>query len=208
MDGIHDLGGRQGFGPVVRDEVVFHAPWERLAFVLAMTARITGNTDDFRHAIERLDPALYLTAGYYGRWLAALEVRLDERGIVRRDDVDAVVGPTARPDYTPSIGLPVHAQQGGPRRTLDRRPAFSAGQEVRVRDLHPTGHTRLPGFVRGHRGVVAIVHPAFVYPDSNAHGRGEDPQYVYSVCFRARDLWGESDHVVHVDLFEPYLEAA
>ena len=71
MDGIHDLGGMQGFGPVERDEAVFHAPWERLAFAMAQTAHIEGNTDDFRHAIERLDPGQYLTVGYYGRWRAS-----------------------------------------------------------------------------------------------------------------------------------------
>ncbi len=79
---------------------------------------------------------------------------------------------------------------------------------MRVRVLHPDGHTRLPGHVRGHRGVVLLAHPAFVFPDANAHGRKDDPQYVYAVQFRARDLWGEGDHVVMVDLFEPYLEQA
>ena len=82
------------------------------------------------------------------------------------------------------------------------------GETVRARDIHPVGHTRLPRYVRGHRGVVTRAYPAFVFPDTHAHGRGDDPQYVYAVQFLAGDLWGEGDHTVSVDLFEPYLEAA
>jgi nitrile hydratase len=81
------------------------------------------------------------------------------------------------------------------------------GQTVIARDLHPVGHTRLPRYVRGHRGTITVVHPAFVFPDTNAHGRGENPQYVYAVRFAAAHLWGAGDHSVSVDLFEPYLEA-
>jgi len=209
MDGIHDMGGMEGFGPMVRDDVVFHAPWERLAFGLASGVRIAGNTDEFRHSIERLDPAFYLTAGYYGRWLGSLEVRLVDRGVLTSDDVDAVVGSSdARPQAAPPHGLPTASPDGGPQRSLGRPPRFRIGDPVRARDIHPVGHTRLPRYVRGHRGVVTLAHPAFVFPDTHAHGRGDDPQYVYAVEFSAADLWGDGDHVVSVDLFEPYLEAA
>jgi nitrile hydratase beta subunit len=209
MDGIHDLGGMDGFGPVVRDEEVFHAPWERAAFALATGVRIAGNTDEFRHSIERLDPGFYLTAGYYGRWLGALEIRLVDRALLDSEDLDARAGGrAARPTAVPPNGLPAESPAGGPARTVDRRPLFEIGQVVRARDIHPVGHTRLPRYVRGHEGVVTHSHPAFVFPDTNAHGRGEDPQYVYAVQFRAADLWGDGDHVVSVDLFEPYLEAA
>ena len=93
-------------------------------------------------------------------------------------------------------------------RTVEQPPRFEVGDTVCARDLHPVGHTRLPRYVRGHRGVVTLVHPAFVFPDTNAHGNGENPQYVYAVRFAAADLWGEGNHSVSVDLFEPYLEAA
>ena len=83
MDGIHDLGGRQGFGPVVRDETVFHEDWERRVFALALIGR-TANADAFRHSIERLDPVTYLTAGYYGRWLGGLERLVREMGDLPR----------------------------------------------------------------------------------------------------------------------------
>ncbi len=108
----------------------------------------------------------------------------------------------------PAPAAPVTPPAGGPVRTLDRPPRFATGDPVVARDIHPRGHTRLPRYVRGHRGTVDRVHPAFVFPDTNAHGRGEEPQYVYAVHFTAADLWGSGDHTVSVDLFEPYLEAA
>jgi nitrile hydratase len=209
MDGIHDMGGMEGFGPMVRDEALFHDPWERTAFGLASGVQIVGNTDEFRHSIERLDPGFYLTADYFGRWLGALEIRLVERGLLDSDDLDARAGDArARPSAVPPHGLPTASPEGGPRRELDRPPRFAVGETVRARDIHPVGHTRLPRYVRGHRGVVTHAYPAFVFPDTHAHGRGDDPQYVYAVQFLAHDLWGEGDHTVSVDLFEPYLEAA
>lgn len=209
MDGIHDLGGMEGFGPIERDELIFHAPWERLAFALATTVGIVGNTDEFRHSIERLDPAQYLTLGYYGRWLASAEVRVVERGLLDSDEVDARCGSTAvRPIVTPSIGLPEESPDGGPVRSIARPAHFEVGQPVRALDVHPVGHTRLPRYVRGHRGTIVMRHPGFVFPDTNAHGRGDDPQWLYAVEFSARELWGAGDHVVTVDLFELYLEAA
>ena len=107
MDGIHDVGGMQGFGRMVRDELVFHAPWERRAFALAMCVQIKGNTDDFRHSIERLDPTFYLASDYFGRWLGATEVRLRERNLIDSDEVDhRAGGPDARPVAVASVGLP------------------------------------------------------------------------------------------------------
>ena len=209
MDGIHDIGGMEGFGPMVRDDEVFHADWERAAFGLASGVQIAGNTDEFRHAIERLEPAFYLTAGYYGRWLGALEIRLLDRELLDSDEVDRRAGGSrARPTAAPPNGLPTRSPDGGPQRDLDRPPRFRAGETVRARDIHPVGHTRLPRYVRGHCGLVTHVHPAFVFPDTHAHGVSDEAQYVYGVQFTAADLWGVGDHTVSVDLFEPYLEAA
>ena len=208
MDGVHDMGGMEGFGHIVHDDQCFHAEWERRAFGLSMATPIDGNIDDFRHAIERLDPIVYLGAGYYGRWLASIEVRLVERGLLSSDELDARAGSSARPFWTASASGPGHRTGSGSRREITREPRFAAGDAVRALDVHPRGHTRLPRYIRGRTGVVQIVHPAFVFPDSNAHGQGEDPQYPYSVAFRAADLWGEGDHLVHVDIFEPHLEPA
>ena len=210
MDGIHDMGGMQGFGVVVRDELVFHTSWERRACGLSMATGVPGNIDSFRHSIERLDPAIYLTAGYYGRWLASLEVRLVERGMLTSDEVDqrSVAGSAARPSAVETVLPAGSSDSDTQRRELDRAPRFGVGSRVRAADVHPHGHTRLPRFVRGKVGRVQIVHPAFVFPDTNAHGRGEDAQYVYAVAFAAHELWGEGDHTVHVDLFESHLEPA
>lgn len=209
MDGVHDMGGTEGFGPVERDEVVFHSDWERRVFGMQMTAQMENtNTDEFRHSVERLDPALYLSSTYYGRWLASLEVRLAERGLIASDDVDARAGAAARPRAVATIGLPKGSPSGGPMRMLKQPPRFATGDRVHVREAHPQGHTRLPRYVRGKAGTVGLAHPAFVFPDTHAHGLGEDPQYVYAVRFSARDLWGEGDHVVHVDVWESYLEPA
>jgi hypothetical protein len=192
MDGIHDLGGMHGFGPVVvdPDEPLFHAGWEGRVFALVGLAIAGGlaNLDAFRHAIERLSPVEYLTAGYYGRWLAALERLVAEHG-----------------------ALPRPARAGTARRDAPRAARFAAGDAVVARNVHPAGHTRLPRYVRGRRGVVVHVHPAWVFPDTNAHERGEHPQYVYGVRFAATELWGDDADPaasVHVDLFESYLEPA
>ena len=189
MDGIHDLGGRQGFGAIPRGEAAeasFGADWQRRVFGLSALGR-RANVDAFRHAIERLDPVLYLTTGYWGRWLAALEL------LERENDPRVQASPP-----------------GSPVRRLERPPRFRSGDRVRVRDRRTNGHTRLPGYVRGRRGVVVLEQGGWVYPDTHAHGEGEQPQYVYAVRFDGRELWGdtaEPGSCVTVDLFEPYLES-
>jgi nitrile hydratase len=188
MDGMHDLGGRQGFGAVARGgdaEVSFTAEWHRRVYgMVALGSR--SNLDAFRHAIERIPPASYLPVGYWGRWLAALERLVAEADdSVRREE------------------------RGSAARAIDRAPLFQVGDRVRVRDLHTNGHTRMPAYVRGRRGVVALQQGGWVYPDTNAHGQGEQPVYAYAVRFDGRELWGgtaEAGTVVHVDLFEPYLQ--
>jgi len=210
VDGIHDLGGMQGFGPVGRDELSWHQPWERRVFALTLGVSRIGNIDDFRHSIERLDPVLYVTAGYFGRWLAATEVRCAERNVLTSTEVDerAGLGATVRPRAVPSVSLPAASPPGTQVRDVDRPRRFRVGDQVVVADVHPDGHTRLPQYVRGHRGHVRLTHPAFVFPDRNAHGWGEDPQYVYTVEFAAHQLWGSGDHLVLVDIFEPHLSHA
>lgn len=196
MDGIHDMGGMQGFGPVPYDPAdgPWHEPWEpRAMAIVSLTINAThANTDEFRHAIERIPPADYLTATYFGRWLRGAE-RLAA-------DVD-LFGDAHVPER----------QARGSLRSTDRTPRFAAGDDVVVRDLRPAGHTRLPGYCRGRRGRVELVHPSFSFPDTNAHRRGEQPQHVYAVAFAGTELWGDDGDpslVVHVDLFEDYLDPA
>jgi nitrile hydratase beta subunit len=223
MDSIHDLGGRQGFGPVEPevDEPVFHDRWEAAVFTMTRTARAVGavqNTDQFRHAIERIDPVGYLSHSYYGRWLGGLETLLIEAGGVSREALDARVGQlggdpamghSARPD--PAIRPVAASAQEGAARPLEQAPRFAVGQTVRTAATSSSGHTRLPGYVRNRIGTVVACHGGWVFPDTNAHGLGESPQHLYCVRFDGRALWGEEaepGQSVSIDLFEAYLETA
>ncbi|WP_411127903.1 nitrile hydratase subunit beta [Streptomyces sp. x-19] len=220
MDGIADMGGTQGWGPVhppQRDEPVFAEDWQRKAFALAiLSSRAASggiNTDAFRHALERLDRAHYLDDGYFGRWLNAGELMLTERAILAPGAVEARARNLSgehvpEPPVTEPV-LPHYAPTAeGSLRSLDTAPAFGVGQRVRARNVSVPGHTRLPGYVRGHAGVVEIIQPAHVLPDTNAHFMGENPQYVYSVLFDSHELWGPDAEpfTVTVDVYESYLE--
>lgn len=211
MNGLHDMGGWHGFGPVdaEADEPVFHQRWEGRVFALMTT--LGSNIDHSRHAVERLDPVTYLVNGYYGRWLAALERGLEEAGVITAAELDARAAATttiraprpggAAPAWRPAP-MPVN-------RDVDRAPAFAVGQRVVTRNHQPPGHTRLPAYARCRRGTVRLVHAAMVFPDDHAHGRGENPQYVYAVAFTGEELWGaaaEAGTVVVLDLFESYLD--
>ena len=208
------MGGMHGFGrvEVESDEPVFHARWEQR--VLGMAYQVIGfgwvPIDAFRHGIERMDPVRYLTAGYYGRWLASLERVLVERGVLGAGEVDARSG--GRTGSAPaSVPSGPAAAASGFVREVERAPRFRIGDAVRARIASPSGHTRLPRYAAGRRGLVHRVQPAYVFPDSNAHGLGENPQHLYNVRFAATELWGdaaESGTAVHIDLFEPYLEPA
>ena len=212
MNGIHDMGGMDGFGKVEveENEPVFHERWEARVFGMSLLAAGGfANIDASRHAIERIDPVAYLTLGYYGRWLRSVETRLIEAGVLADGELDARI--EGRP-FEPAPPAPSSRESPNltALRQIERKPAFAVGQRVRARNLQPPGHTRLVGYARARRGVIAIVHPAWVFPDTHAHGLGEQPQYVYSVRFEGRELWGDRSEprtCVHLDLFESYLEA-
>ena len=220
MDGIADMGGTPGWGPMHpprRDEPVFEEPWQGRAFALAiLSSRVACggiNVDAFRHALERLDRAAYLDDGYYGRWLNGGELLLTERSILAPGAISArarnlrgehaeepPIPEPDRPDYAPTAK--------GSLRTVDTAPAFTVGERVRAKDVSPSGHTRLPGYIRGHIGVVELIQPAAVLPDTNADFLGENPQHVYSVRFDSRELWGAGAEpfAVTAELYECYLE--
>lgn len=221
MSGVHDLGGRTGFGPVpVDDDAIFHDDWERHAFAVTQLSQVLGqfNTDAFRHGIEREAPEVYRSISYFDKWIRNGERMLVEGGVVGADAVTArLVGGISQVD--PVRTTDAHAAKGrGAARPVDEPPRFSVGDRVMVRrptDAVASGHTRLPDYVLGQKGTVQMINHSWVYPDSHAHGLGEQPQWAYAVRFAASDLWpddrldhGGLDHVVHVDLFEPYLETA
>ena len=219
MNGGQDLGGMMGLGAIEPepDEPVFHAGWERRAFALTLAMGAVGkwSLDTSRHARESLHPARYLSSTYYQIWLQGLERLLTETGLVAREELAAgrklaEPAPIARVlqaedvDRVLSRGTSSGREPRGPAR-------FQAGQRVRARNMHPFGHTRLPRYLRGRAGEIVRVNGAHVFPDSNAHGLGEDPQWLYTVRFTARELWGESaDPTVtsSVEAWEPYLEKA
>jgi nitrile hydratase subunit beta len=219
MNGVHDMGGMHGFGPVEpeADEPVFHAPWEGrvLAMRRALGAWRRWNIDAGRHSVETLPPADYLRMSYYEKWLAsAIKLALGA-GLVSQRELETgrrdPATPVATPPLTADKVMPVLMAGGPTHRETTARPRFAAGQLVRAREIHPTGHTRLPRYVRGRLGTIERDHGAHVFPDSNARFQGENPQFLYTVRFAARELWGDAANpvdAVYLDLWEEYLDVA
>ena len=196
---------------------MFSEAWEGRAFALALLSNRLAKwkLDAFRHALERLSPTDYLDDGYFGRWLNGAELILTESAILAPEAIEARAR-NLRGEQTrePSNPLPVSLDYApsaeGSLRTVDAQPAFAVGERVRAKDISRPGHSRLPRYVRSHVGVVDLVQPASVLPDTNAHFEGENPQYVYTVRFDSRDLWGADAEpfALTIELFESYLEKA
>lgn len=217
MNGPHDLGGSQGFGPINPEpnEPYFHGDWEKRALGVTLTAGAMGHwtIDESRHARETIPPAQYLAASYYEVWIRALEVLLERHGFATRAEMDAgqkrQAGTEPKRVLKPEA-VPAVLAKGGPcDRSVAAEPCFKPGDRVRTRNMNPTGHNRLPRYAKGKAGVVEAVQGGFVFPDDNAHGRGENPQWVYTVVFTARELWGDeadASQTVSIDAWESYLE--
>jgi len=221
MNGVHDLGGMHGFGPVIREhnEPVFHSDWEKRVFAMTLTAmgRRVYNVDEFRRAIERMPPAGYLAATYYEKWLHALEALLIEKGVATREEIASGHAAASAPAKAPESrdnggsGGVESFDSAAVKLRFDKsfKPGFKVGDRVLARNLNPEHHTRLPRYARGKRGVVRYDQGVFVFPDTHAHGQGGKPQHVYTVVFEARELWG-ADHneraPVYLDCWEEYLE--
>ena len=219
MNNIHDMGGMHGFGPIPieEDEPVFHSQWEAraMAVTVAMAAWGKWNIDNSRHARERLAPLEYLRFSYYERWIAALADQMVEAGLVSVEELDSGKPAAGSQKANPPLTADKVARtlgRGGPTlRETDAPPRFAVGDAVVTTTDSPAGHTRLPRYARGRRGEVVLHHGAHVFPDSNAHFRGEAPQHLYTVRFAARELWGPEAaprDSVHLDLWESYLAPA
>jgi nitrile hydratase len=220
VNGIHDLGGMHGFGPVERDphEPPFHGRWEAAVVAIMRATRGAGlyNVDEFRHAIERMPAARYLASTYFERWLDGITRILAEKGVVSAEELEArVARPPEAASTRPAAGIRAPAvdhtaaqHADSPFRPAPAPPRFAVGADVVTRNAHPGGHTRLPRYARGRRGMIAAQRGSHVFPDTNAHGLGEQPQHVYAVRFHARELWGDSAEPnghVYLDLWESYL---
>jgi len=212
-----DLGGMDGFGPVVPEpnEPAFHAEWEKRAFALTLAMGMPGgwNLDMSRFARENRAPHDYLSMSYYQIWLAGLEALMKERALVGEDEITAghslhAPKPVKRVLSADDVAKTLH--RGGPtERETNTQAAFQAGDKVRARNMHPRGHTRLPRYVHGHVGTIECVRGCHVFPDSNAAGQGENPQWLYTVRFDGHELWGADGDptvTVSVDAWQPYLE--
>ena len=219
MNGAQDLGGMMGFGPVAAetDEPWFHAAWERRAFAVTLAAGATGawNLDMSRHARESLPPAEYLAATYYEIWTKGVEKLVVQRGLVTAEELKAgraLTPPAPVQRVLKAEDVPATLGRGAPTdRPVEHPARFAEGDRVATRNMHPSGHTRLPRYARGKRGVVERVNGVFVFPDANAHGHGERPQWLYTVRFSGTELWGDDADpalTVSIDAWESYLEPA
>ena len=222
MEGIHDMGGVEGYGPLSfspNEKVKLTERWQVISWVAVFALLRSGRTniDAHRHRIERLDPTRYLPISYWGRWLAAIESAVIDQGIA---DLDTIEDEIRRRGHEPeasaepprmysTIGLESRDNAPGSRRTVDEQPRFTVDERVRTLAYPPhAGHHRLPRYCRGRLGTIARIYPAFALPDARAHNNGERPSYLYAVRFEAYELWGpDADPVqrCHLDLFEPYL---
>jgi nitrile hydratase subunit beta len=219
MNGIHDMGGMHGMGPIEneKNEPVFHAVWEGRLFALrrAMGAWGKWNIDTTRHEVELVPPAEYLESTYYARQFMAFLEMLVKSKLVKRDEIESGIPAAGQPTATPPLTAEkaaVLVAKGVPTsRDVKVAARFKVGQRVRARNINPVGHTRLPRYARGKVGTIERDHGVFVLPDTNAHFRGENPQHVYSVRFAARELWGEQASprdAVNLDMWDEYLDHA
>ncbi|MEP3430336.1 MAG: nitrile hydratase subunit beta [Roseibium sp.] len=219
MNGAQDLGGQMGFGPIELEdnEPNFHAKWEERAFALTLAMGATGswNIDTSRHARESLPPADYLSSSYYKIWTMGLEKLCLDNGLITESELSS--GKALEPakpvkQVLTAENVSAVLAKGGPADRPEEQPArFKVGDKIRTKRMHPEGHTRLPRYARDTVGVIDAIHGVHVFPDTSAHGKGENPTWLYSVAFKGTDVWGpDSDPSVslRIDLWEPYLDLA
>jgi nitrile hydratase beta subunit len=218
MDGIHDMGGMHGFGKVEPEanEPVFHAEWEgrSLALNRAMSYAGAFTIDVSRAAIEELPPDVYLSSSYYKKWAVRLENLVVKLGLADADEIKA--GHALHPGKSlkrklDAAEVPNTLTRGSYARPAKAPARYKLGDRVRTKNIHPTTHTRLPRYARGRTGVIEALRGCHVFPDTAAIGQGEDPQWLYTVLFEGRELWGDNAEPtlkVSIEAFEPYLEPA
>ncbi|MBJ7220806.1 MULTISPECIES: nitrile hydratase subunit beta [unclassified Brenneria] len=226
MNGVHDIGGMDGMGPVgpTKWEPVYHAPWEKAAYALFPFAARAGmfGLDEFRCHLEKLHPLHYLTAFYYEHWVDATEQIGEKKGYWTQDELDK------RTEYYlqyPEVPLPPNndpelvqfaewAVRNGfsTARQLDTEPKFKIGDRVTVDASVPKLHTRRAGYVRGRTGEIIMCHGAHVYPDTTGNGLPETSEHLYTLRFTNEELYGaeaaEPNGAVCTDAWEPYLTLA
>ena len=216
MDGVHDLGGREGYGnvDVDEDEEQFHEPWEARVrgMVNAMSRADDWTLDWFRHCRELIMPSDYLTRPYFDQWIQTYGAMMVNSGVATVEELATGRASGEGVDLPPPMRAEqvAHVQTGAKRfdGEIEAEPRFGVDDPVRCLVHGHPGHTRLPGYVRGRRGIVHAHHGAHVFPDANARG-DKYFEHLYTVAFEARELWGEQggggDRVL-VNLWESYLD--
>lgn len=219
MNGVHDMGGMHGFGTVPKDPAAFHADWEKTAYVMNKLLRLQGeyNIDEYRHSVERMDPAAYLGATYFERWFTGVEQLLLEKNILDPEEIEQRLAALEHDEWPPDP-----AGHSGPEDLRERaaesfrsgpgdlaeatNAAYDPDQTVMVRNDHPEGHTRSPRYARGAVGTVTEVLGVFALPDATAHGQ-DHAEPVYTVEFDAEELWGTDTDadIIALDMWESYL---
>ncbi|GAA2568649.1 nitrile hydratase subunit beta [Pseudonocardia hydrocarbonoxydans] len=226
MNGVHDLGGTDGLGPVPvpESEPVFRAEWEKAAFAMFSMPFRAGffGVDMFRHGIEKMHPAVYLLSPYYEHWMHAAEHYGVAKGVLDEDEIekrtqyflenpDAPLPEREDPDLLAFVDWAV--QNGVPAgRPSDKVAKFAVGDRVTVSNDVPYGHTRKARYISGRTGVIELAHGTMIYPDSAGNGGDDAPEHVYTVKFTSTELWGaeaaEPNGVVYFDVWEPYITHA
>ncbi|HZM47922.1 MAG TPA: nitrile hydratase subunit beta [Burkholderiales bacterium] len=202
MDGMHDLGGKQGFGRIRYSPKAqtYHAPWEKRVNAMTGLAVKRGiiNMDEYRHAIERMEPVHYVSASYYERSLTGLATLCVEKGVVTQQELERLA----------QGAFPLSRPSAPGRGNAPERERFRPGDRVRVKEEFVPGHIRMPGYIRGKIGVVVRETPAYPFPDAHAHGVEAVDEPTYDVRFRAEDLWPNNADpaFVHAGVFQSYLK--
>jgi nitrile hydratase beta subunit len=218
MNGIHDMGGMHGMGPIgyLETEPVFHEAWEARIYSISYAVQSTGKLRlGLRPPIENIPAGEYLRMSYYERWLTSIIERMVASDLVTRDEIKtgrpATASANAPLALSPADAVAAQFKIPATRRSIQVAARFQSGQPVRARNINPVTHTRLPRYARGKSGTIERDHGVFVFMDTSAYSAGENPQHVYSVRFGARELWGDEaapHDAVYLDLFEDYLEPA
>ena len=156
--------------------------------------------DEYRHAIERMEPRHYLAASSYERSLTSLAALLVRKGVVTREELE----------QRTQGHSPLAAPSAPGRTNAAAREHFQPGDRVRVRTEYVPGHIQMPGYIRSKTGVVVSESPVYHFSDAHAHAVEAENEPTYDVRFRSEDLWPNSADPapVHVGVFQSYLERA